>query len=135
LQFSDSRRSSPSQIAALIGQNGRAADIGSISDPASLAAVMAAVSKQRRAIASISVRRPCATEPSRSEAGGALPAASAAEDVRRSAGGSIDFEFYTARAHAIRRATMARVAGALKQMIRAALARSDAVIPAKRGKE
>ena len=40
-----------------------------------------------------------------------------------------------AAAMAIRRATMARVVRALKQMIRAALARPDAVIPAKRCKE
>ena len=118
LQFSDNDYSSPSQIAALIGQNRRAADIGSIGDPASLATAMATLSKQSRVIASIPASRPCAPE-----------------DAHRSADGSIDVEFYKSRAHAIRGAAMARLVGALQQMVRAALARSYAVILAKRGKE
>jgi len=134
LQFSDSRRSSPSQIAALIGQNGRAADIGSSSDVASLADAMAAFSKHSRIVASIGVAGPGATQSSDSEAGRA-PSSAAAEDLRRSADGFLDIEFYKARAHAIRRATLARLACALKRMIRAALARAYSVILAKRGRE
>jgi hypothetical protein len=96
---------------------------------------MATLSKQSRVIASIPVGRLRATQSSRSEADPASPAAGAAEDARRSADGSIDVEFYKARAHAIRGATIARSAGALKQATCAILARVSAVILAKSGKE
>jgi hypothetical protein len=123
LQFSDSDHSLPSKIAALFGQNEQAADIRSTGNPASLAASMAIFSKQSRIIAPLPVSRPCTTESGRCEAGRAPPAAAAAEDARRSVDGLIDVEFYKARAHAIRRATMVRWAGALKQTMRAALVR------------
>src|SRR5215467_12775926 len=123
------------RISALIGQNGRAADIRSISDLASLAAAIAAFLKHSRVVASMGVGGPGATQSSESEAGRAPSSAAAAEDLRRSADGFLDIEFYKARAHAIRRATLARLAGALKRMIRAALARAYSVILAKRGRE
>jgi hypothetical protein len=96
---------------------------------------MAAFSKQSRVITSISAGRPRATQSSRCEAGSTPAAAGAAEDARRSADGSIDVEFYKARARAIRGATIARLAEALKQTTRTVLARACAVILAKRRKE
>jgi len=95
---------------------------------------MATVLKQSEVIASRAISRLCAIESGRCEAGRAPPPAAAAEDVRRSADGWIDFEFYTARAHAIRGAAIARLAGALKQTMRTALARFYAVIRAKRSR-
>src|SRR5262249_8565575 len=113
--------------------NEQTADIKSIGDPASLAAAMATTSKQSRAVASISLSPPGATESSQCEVGRTSSAVAA--DIRRSADGSIDFAFYTARAHAIRQLTIAGLGRALSQTICAALARFYAAIFLKRGKE
>jgi len=96
---------------------------------------MATSSKHSRVVASIGVGRPCATQSSQDEASGTTPLAEAADDARRSADGSIDVEFYKARARAIRGATITGLAGALKQTVCAASARAYAAILGKRERE
>jgi hypothetical protein len=96
---------------------------------------MATSSKQSKGVASIGVGRPRATQSSQCEASRTTPLAEAADDARRSADGSIDVEFYKARARAIRGASITGLAGALKRTVCAALARAYAAILAKRARE
>jgi hypothetical protein len=58
----------------------------------------------------------CAAEPADRATRQAFPAAADRDDVRRCDDGSIDVEFYKARAYAIRRAVQVRFAQALTQL-------------------
>jgi len=85
---------------------------------------MAAHWTQSRVTASVPTGRRCATESGGREAGQARPAAADADDIRRSADGSIDVEFYKARAYAIRRATKVRFMRLLRRRAHTALKRA-----------
>jgi hypothetical protein len=74
----------------------------------------------------------CAAEPAELAKRQAFPAAADRDNVRRCDDGSIDVEFYKARAHAIRRAVYVRFARALRRRARFGLRRAYELISGRR---
>jgi hypothetical protein len=74
----------------------------------------------------------CAAEPADRATGQPFPAAADRDNVRRCDDGSIDVEFYKARAYAIRRATQVRFVQALRRRVRFGLRRAYEFISGRR---